>query len=324
MASSYQTLATSDLPKGKAVELWSAFGSETLSDMIVDPDDREPFNARLSRVEVGDVGVVWMETSAARATRRSSELGRWAATSDDAFLLTVQETGQSWLEHGARWGTLQPGDMILRSSNRPWATRSYTNMSTVTLKLPARRVLARLNDPERFAGRIFEGSLAPVCMASSIILSIKRSLADRPEASWSEALADVVLDTLSVACAEGIHGSREQPVLDSANRVLWAQVCQFVEDTLCDPELAVTSIATEMGMSIRSLQRLFVTAGVTPSRYILDRRLNRAATILRGAGRHSVTEIAYSLGFNELSYFSRAFATRFGVSPRRYRTSVAS
>ena len=41
-----------------------------------------------------------------------------------------------------------------------------------------------------------------------------------------------------------------------------------------------------------------------------------------GAGTRSITDIAFSVGFNDLSYFSRAFAERFGMSPRSFRGTL--
>lgn len=323
MASGYQTLSTRDLPKGSKVELWNAFGSETLSDMLVDPDDSETFNARLSRLEVADIGFVWMETNSATARRRSPEIGTWASGHGDAFLLTIQEMGRSWLEHGGQGGGLLPGDMILRGGSRPWVTRSCGRMSTVTLKIPRQRLQDRVSDPDRLAGSILSGNDARIRMAASVILSMKRSLADMPEVGWSEAVSDIVMETLSLACERGAPLSAVQAPGDAVSRSLWRDIAHYVEMHLDDPDLSVSTIALATGQSVRSLQRFFVRAGKTSSHFILEKRLDRAAAYLRdeGGSRRSITDIAFSVGFNELSYFSRAFSDRFGMSPRSFRNS---
>ena len=58
----------------------------------------------------------------------------------------------------------------------------------------------------------------------------------------------------------------------------------------------------------------------TPSRFIRSVRVECAARLLR-EGADSVTEVAYSVGFESLSYFSRSFRERFGASPSAHLAS---
>jgi AraC-like DNA-binding protein len=66
---------------------------------------------------------------------------------------------------------------------------------------------------------------------------------------------------------------------------------------------------------------IFATGGESILAYILRRRLDECAARLadpqwRG---HSITEIAFSYGFNSAPHFTRTFRDRFGISPREYR-----
>jgi len=49
-------------------------------------------------------------------------------------------------------------------------------------------------------------------------------------------------------------------------------------------------------------------------------RLNKAAEMLRQK-TDTVTQIAYETGFNNLSWFAKAFKEQFGVSPSKYTKS---
>jgi AraC-like DNA-binding protein len=81
-------------------------------------------------------------------------------------------------------------------------------------------------------------------------------------------------------------------------------------------------VAQALGVSPRYVQMLFAEEATTPSTYILERRLERAAERLGREGlRQTITEIAFSVGFNDLSYFCRAFRKRFGAAPRDYRAA---
>jgi AraC-like DNA-binding protein len=54
---------------------------------------------------------------------------------------------------------------------------------------------------------------------------------------------------------------------------------------------------------------------------LLDALLDASSNALRNPQQHacSISEIAYSCGFNDLSHFNKSFRTRFGVSPSKRR-----
>jgi AraC-like DNA-binding protein len=95
----------------------------------------------------------------------------------------------------------------------------------------------------------------------------------------------------------------------------------IVAARLGDPDLGPESLAAAAGMSYHQLYRaLRDDMGTTPTRFIRGVRAVCAAELLRrGAGR--VSEIAYSVGFESLSYFNRAFQERFGAAPSTFLVS---
>jgi AraC-like DNA-binding protein len=58
--------------------------------------------------------------------------------------------------------------------------------------------------------------------------------------------------------------------------------------------------------------------GVSPGRWLLDRRLEHSASLLLTT-EMSVTEVMLECGFEDLSHFSRAFKEKFGQAPSAYR-----
>ena len=57
---------------------------------------------------------------------------------------------------------------------------------------------------------------------------------------------------------------------------------------------------------------------MTFTQFVIQYRLNTAATMLRDSHRQ-VSEICYTVGFNDLPHFVRAFTKAYGVSPTGYR-----
>jgi AraC-like DNA-binding protein len=79
--------------------------------------------------------------------------------------------------------------------------------------------------------------------------------------------------------------------------------------------LTVDDLAKSAGMSRFHISRLFRDqVGEAPYRYVQRVRLSRAAELLR-AGHHTVSEAALSVGFRDLSRFSRMFRAQLGCRP---------
>jgi AraC-like DNA-binding protein len=62
--------------------------------------------------------------------------------------------------------------------------------------------------------------------------------------------------------------------------------------------------------------------GVTPAKWLISRRLECAAQMLRTT-RQSAMEIAFECGFEDPAHFSRAFRAKFGCPPTVYREHEA-
>jgi AraC-like DNA-binding protein len=83
--------------------------------------------------------------------------------------------------------------------------------------------------------------------------------------------------------------------------------------------LGVDDMAGAAGLSRAHFSREFRRAfGESPHAYLLTRRLERAAALLRATDR-SVADICFSVGLQSVGSFTTSFARTFGVSPTKYR-----
>jgi AraC-like DNA-binding protein len=88
----------------------------------------------------------------------------------------------------------------------------------------------------------------------------------------------------------------------------------IVEDNL-DCLLRMTEVSRQIGVSSRTLRLAFLQClGVSPTQYILRRRMDAAYQMLR-AGNCTVTEVATEFGFWELGRFSCTYRKLYGESP---------
>jgi AraC-like DNA-binding protein len=104
----------------------------------------------------------------------------------------------------------------------------------------------------------------------------------------------------------------------AAERRRMVEVALWIEAQAAEP-LALEAMARQAELSPFHLLRRFTRViGVTPHQHLVRARLRRAARLLsRGEG--SVSDIAYEVGFGDLSNFIRTFRRAAGVSPRGFR-----
>ena len=138
-----------------------------------------------------------------------------------------------------------------------------------------------------------------------------------------EGSSDVGLDEVGMWLASrfvGVVAGRKSSAHDAPARDRRRAVEAAVWiDAHSDQEVDLGSAAREVGLSPFHFLRLFSRVlGVTPHQYLVRSRLRRAARLLADDAR-SVTEIAYQVGFGDLSNFVRTFHKAAGVSPRRFR-----
>ncbi len=85
--------------------------------------------------------------------------------------------------------------------------------------------------------------------------------------------------------------------------------------------LTVHDMARAAGLSKAHFSREFRAAfGETPHQYLLTRRLERAAALLRTTD-WSVARICFSVGWESVGSFTASFSRMFGLSPGEYRAT---
>lgn len=152
-----------------------------------------------------------------------------------------------------------------------------------------------------------------------------------------------VFGELAQACADGRHhagldevalaaasrfgtlvGGREdrKPALRAADRRRIVEAALWIDEH-CEQAIDLEAAAGRAGLSPFHFLRLFArVVGATPHQYLLRARLTRAARALAAERERPVTEIAFDVGFGDLSNFVRSFGRAAGLSPRRYREAA--
>jgi transcriptional regulator GlxA family with amidase domain len=126
-------------------------------------------------------------------------------------------------------------------------------------------------------------------------------------------LLDILAATLGQSAGIAAEGDQR------AARLLAAKA--QADHSLADQDFGREELARSLGLSVRTLTRLFAAEGETPAGYLRKRRLERCRADLASPAHadRSVTEIALAYGFNDSAHFSRLFRTAYGEPPAQYR-----
>jgi AraC-like DNA-binding protein len=129
-----------------------------------------------------------------------------------------------------------------------------------------------------------------------------------------------VLDIMATSYAMAFDNSFSDSSAVSARKL---QAKRYIEAHLREPDLTPCTVARALGISPRYLRMLFCGGNENASRYILRRRLEECAKQLSSAlwRGHTITEIAFSSGFNSAAHFTRVFRDEYGVTPSQFRNA---
>ena len=102
------------------------------------------------------------------------------------------------------------------------------------------------------------------------------------------------------------------------------KLVEVLEENYSNPDFSVTELSEKMNMHRVNLHRkLKALTGQTASDMIRDIRLKKAAHMLSARAGH-VSQIAFDVGFSNLSYFAKTFKAQFSLSPSEYLKKASS
>jgi signal transduction histidine kinase/ligand-binding sensor domain-containing protein/DNA-binding response OmpR family regulator len=107
-------------------------------------------------------------------------------------------------------------------------------------------------------------------------------------------------------------------ILSSPDERFLQKAIEVVENNIADPDLDIERFATEIGVSRMQLYRkLDALSEMTVKEFVRNIRLKRAAQMLVQK-KLNVSEVAYAVGFKDLSHFRKCFKQEFGMSASEY------
>lgn len=108
----------------------------------------------------------------------------------------------------------------------------------------------------------------------------------------------------------------------SLDELFMNRFLKLIEESYTDPEFSIEKGSEKLGLSrVHLYRKVKELAGVTPTDYLRNYRLKKAAALLRQKSGN-VNEVAYATGFASPSYFSKCFKMVYNITPTEYMETI--
>jgi AraC-like DNA-binding protein len=302
-----QKFATEGIAPPERLRFWNDLVDRIYGGTYVKTVDSQ-FNGEMWAWSLGDLDMIRPRSTASFVGRLPRE------ANDERLILHLQCRGTGRHQQGDVEAVLEPGDFVVGSPHRAYSF-DLSAHELLVVEFPRAPLAERFPGLDDVLSQRMCGASPGGRVFRDFLLSLWQNGDQATDAEWTNGVSSVFYDMVALAMRGAVRP--DQRVGDTALR---DKVLSLVEAHLSDPELKTLTLAHGCNTSVRTIQNVFASMGTTPSGYVLERRLARAADRLVAAPDASITDVAFELGFNDSGYFTRCFRQRFGVAPREWRS----
>ena len=277
----------------------------------------DPFWGRLRTVDVDPVHVSEVTASQHMVERTSSLL---AGGEPAYYKASLQVSGTGLLIQDGREAVLQPGDLAIYDTGRPYSLLFENDMKMLVLMFPR----DHLGLPPEAIGQLTAHSFSSDDGLGALIIPFLQNVSqnlDRVGGVTGPRLVHSAIDLITTMFANELDLDADP---GDSHQLLMQQIRRYIDANLGSPELAPAQIAAAHFISTRHLHGLFRQKGTTVSTWIREQRLEKCRRdLIDPLNAHlSVGTIAARWGFVEAAHFSRVFKAAYDSSPTELRARM--
>lgn len=301
--------STRNVDTRNRLDFWNQLLGETYDGLVVDPLQPR-FHAQMARWRLGDMTMVWPQSAAAVVARRR---GYEAHAREQKIVVHQVHSGECTLNQRGRVATLKAGDMVLCAGEEFYRFDVGGEHQMLVVEMDRSLIGQKVQHLDDLIATTISGEQAATRLFHNFMLSLWREGAANFDETMGQSYASVLTELLATSLQP------REPSAPVCRNMLFDRMKGVVEARLSDPDLSPAGLASELGVSLRTLQSAVAEAGTTAVSYITRRRLERAAQRLLMEPSESITSVAFSVGFSDGAYFTRRFHEQFGAPPSEYR-----
>jgi AraC-like DNA-binding protein len=291
-------------------EAWSALLHPLYGRHSLEGVEPNTFAGWLRRLSVSGLTAIDICCNAHRFERTHRDVRLDAR---DHYKAVFQVAGRSTIYQNDRCVQLAVGDVALVDVARPVTCVSGdASVRRLSLNLPRRSLVSHLGfEPQ---GGTYRRSGTP---AGRLLYEVVLDALKGDGSACSPADSYMQLAVYDLLGA--LFAPPDPPASSRYANKLFMRIRGLITDRFADPDFGPAEAASDAGISLRYLQKLFTQRGFTCTEFIYSLRLNQAARLLDRRKMLSIREpisaIAYACGFRDYTHFARKFRLRFGHSP---------
>jgi AraC-like DNA-binding protein len=277
-------------------------------------DSAAPRNAPIRQTAIGRLGIDVISGG----PRMICGSGRAESIRDASYLLVIPRSGYVTFSQGGRIGTAGAGEYVLLSEMAFYELSSQARSDLLIVRIPATELRGRMVSVEDHVSRRFKANEHMTRLLVDLIRSVAELFLDRAPPN-PQALATEIISFVALTIGAEDRGAATD--VRNARYQLRRRIVDFIEKNLSDQDLSPKKIAASSRISLSYLYSLFNDDETTVGQFVQVKRLQRAYEILVAdpRGHRTVAEVAYEVGFKNVSHFSRSFSRHFSIAPRDAR-----
>ncbi|MGC4025333.1 MAG: helix-turn-helix domain-containing protein [Mesorhizobium sp.] len=270
------------------------------------------FDCRLGRVQIAKAGNSCLS--------KFQDIGD--ATSDNLAsydVIVPCDAPIAFYQNGVS-GIADPGEYVVLHSNAAYEISSRKSLLHWLVTIPVSDLRTRIVLADEHLGKRFDQNRSMARMMRGMIGMMARTFSvDAPPNA--EALATELISFVGLTLSS--ENIKMETSGDYARYRLKQRIFNYIDANLSQPNLSPKRIAADNRISVSHLYLIFNEERTTVSRFIQTKRLQRAYELIVADpnGAFTVSEIAYLVGFQNSSHFSRVFGQHFAMTPRDARHS---
>ena len=238
---------------------------------------------------------------------------------NDSIALIIAQSGNLTSKHLGREIRLGFGDATMMLANATGGLCSHENFCYFDILIPPSEWEARGARPQDALMQHISRRSETMQLLRAYLRCLEKSgLAAFGKTPVHRHIIDLAVLATTARCpigqssASAVMAARRSAALD------------YIASHFLDPELSLTKVARNLGISPRYLQRLLETGGMSFVSHVNELRLKRAYMLLTDQpwAKVRISDIAFQAGFSDVSYFNQLFRSRFSHSPSDVRAQA--